>query len=60
MLKKLTIFAAALSGTALPAQQAADAVRRNSELPSAACAPATGGDSAAQQQPPPVLIEGLG
>ena len=60
MLKKLSIFAAALSGTALPAQQAADAVRRNSELPSAACAPPTGRDSAAQQQPPPVLIEGLG
>ena len=60
MLKKLSIAAAALSATALPAQEVAEAVRRSSELPSAACAPPMGRDGASRQQPPPVLIEGLG
>jgi hypothetical protein len=60
-LKTLSILAAALSATALPAQQAAQAVRPNSELPNGACAPPVGPAAAeAEQQRPPLLVEGLG
>jgi tetratricopeptide (TPR) repeat protein len=60
-LKTLSILAVALSATALPAQQAADAVRRSSEAAAAACVPPISpAAAAAEQQRPPLLVEGLG
>ncbi|HEX8535235.1 MAG TPA: hypothetical protein VF662_13805 [Allosphingosinicella sp.] len=59
-LKKLSALAAALCATALPAQQAADAVRRGEQLPEAVCAPPAAPGAAADRQPPPLLLSGLG
>jgi len=57
--KRLLILAGALSATSLSAQTA-DGVRRNSELPAAACAPPVAQAEAKQEQRPPLLVEGLG
>jgi tetratricopeptide (TPR) repeat protein len=54
------ILTAALAGTALPAQQAADAVRRNTEVSQGVCAPPAAPASAAEVQAPPLLVQGLG
>jgi tetratricopeptide (TPR) repeat protein len=54
------ILTAALAGTALPAQQAADAVRRNGEVSQASCAPPAAPAPVAEVQPPPLLVAGLG
>ncbi len=58
--KKLSILAAALCATALPAEQAAYAVRRGEQLSQAACLPPTAPAAAAEKQPPPLLLSGLG
>jgi tetratricopeptide (TPR) repeat protein len=58
--KKLSILAAALGATALPAQQAADAVRRGEQLSQAACLPPSGSTAAPEKQAPPLLLPGLG
>ena len=58
--KKLSILAAALSATTLPAQQAAYAVRRGEQLSQAACLPPSAPAAAAEKQPPPLLLSGLG
>ena len=58
-LRKLSILAAALSATALPAQTA-DGVRRSPELSAAACAPPITQSAVQEQQGPPILVAGLG
>jgi tetratricopeptide (TPR) repeat protein len=57
---RAAILTAALAGTALPAQQAAEAVRRSNEALQAACAPPAAPAAAAEVQPPPLLVAGLG
>jgi hypothetical protein len=57
---RCAILTAALAGTALPAQKAAEAVRRDSEASAAACTPPAAPAPAAEVQPPPRLVEGLG
>jgi tetratricopeptide (TPR) repeat protein len=57
---RCAILTAALAGTALPAQQAAEAVRRSGEVPQAACTPPAAPAKAAEAQSPPLLVAGLG
>lgn len=59
-LKKLFVCAAAMSATALPAQQAADAVRRGEQLAQGACAPPVAPSAAPEREAPPLLLPGLG
>ena len=58
--KKLSILAAAFGAAALPAQQAADAVRRGEQASQAACLPPAAPSAVAETQPPPLLLAGLG
>jgi tetratricopeptide (TPR) repeat protein len=57
---RCAILATALAGTALPAQQAAEAVRRNSEVSAASCTPPAPPAAAADPEQPPLLVAGLG
>ena len=60
-MKPRTIFLATLlSATSLPAQQAADAVRRSTEAAEASCAPQSAAAKAPEPAPPPFLVRGLG
>jgi len=57
---KAALAAAALGATALPAQQASEAVRRAPELPQANCTPATLTAEIKTVPAAPLLVEGLG
>jgi tetratricopeptide (TPR) repeat protein len=57
---KTALLAAALGATALPAQEGGDAVRREVQLPDAACADPAAQANAAAGVGTPVLLEGLG
>lgn len=59
-LKKISVVAAALCATALPAQQAAEAVRPSEQLSQSVCAPPAAPKETSEQQPPPLLLPGLG
>ena len=60
-MKPRSIFLATLLGaTSLPAQQAADAVRKSAEIGEATCAPQAAAMRAPEPAPPPLLVRGLG
>lgn len=59
--RKIALLAAALGATALPAQQASDAVVRTPQIPDASCLdPSLQAQAQAPRETGPVLIEGLG
>lgn len=59
-MKKMIVLVSALSGAALPAQEAADGLRRSEQVSSANCAPLAAAMPSEEQQPPPLLVPGLG
>jgi tetratricopeptide (TPR) repeat protein len=60
ILKKLLVSAAAIGSTALPAQQAANAVRPSEQIAAEACTPPSAPAKAPEAETPPLLLSGLG